>query len=362
MRCVSYTRFLSTRKNARKYADAITQQNTLINAYAEKKGWRIIKRYSDKQDDPQAEEAFLKMKQDGMERRFDCLLFTSFARCGVSSYEAFKLLENVFVPAGIRFVCVEDDFDSGEHEAEENHSYLVSKRRSPVNHSEKKEKNVFGKRMIDMNTGEVLKSKRDAETGKICFDHSTGRLTLEEIYDKVRERLLKEKEEAFLAADWLLTEEGQAEKQKAKASVRTEAMEWIQTISRLEQERINQTKQMQEGLITPLVYEERIKELQPEMQEADQRLDACVSKLKELERDYSDKNPWIHLYTKIELLPLPHADWAVMVRRIRQIRITDLSHMEIDLEKLEYRKLFPEKVFSGLKEEETVNESMRGVE
>ena len=50
-----------------------------------------------------------------------------------------------------------------------------------------------------------------------------------------------------------------------------------------------------------------------------------------------------------------------MVRRIRQIRITDLSHMEIDLEKLEFRKLFPDKVFSGLKEEQKVNEIVRGV-
>ncbi|MBR3245126.1 MAG: hypothetical protein IKF90_20945 [Parasporobacterium sp.] len=121
----------------------------------------------------------------------------------------------------------------------------------------------------------------------------------------------------------------------------------IREILGVENVRLEQGSLLKKGLISPAVYEERMAELDQQFPDLDLMLDQYVKQLEVIDRDYSEKNPWIKLYTQIEMSPLEYVDWMVMERRIRQIRLTDASHMEIELEKLEYREPFPEEIFQS---------------
>ena len=359
MRCVSYTRFTSNRTNDRKYADAIAQQNQMIEDYAKSHGFKVSKKYSDRKDDPKEDAAFLQLKQDGMERQFDCLIIASFSRFGNSSYEAYKLLEHVFVPMGIRFIVVDEDFDSAAQDPETVHTFLVGKRRAPVKEKEKREKNVFGSRILDMGNGKTLYAKRDAETDRVFFEHSSGPIELNRIYMKACQRMEQEKADALKAVEWLKSEEGKRQKTRAGSKTRNRADAAIKEILDVENERIEQARLLKKNLISREVYEKRMAELESSVPELDASLEELVLQLETVDRDYSEKNPWIKLYTKIELMPLERADWFVINRRIGKVRIYDAGNMEFELLSQEYRDMFPPYVFDsidGIKEETDVKE------
>lgn len=125
---VSYTRSTSCRPEQSVSNDTIKEQNERISAYIKKKNWKLDKKYSDRKNDTQTEQAFLQMKQDGIGRKYDCVVMDSIFRCGQNVLSAYDLLSLVFLPAGIRFAVVEDDFYSGDYPESEVKHYLEEKR------------------------------------------------------------------------------------------------------------------------------------------------------------------------------------------------------------------------------------------
>ena len=127
MRCVSYTRTVSCMESGEIPKDIISQQNQKIQDYIKKRGWTLGKKYSDRRKDAFEETAYLQMKMDAIAREFDCVVMDSMFRCGRNSNVAAEMLESMFVPAGIHFAVVEDDFCSCDVSKEEVSKYLDEK-------------------------------------------------------------------------------------------------------------------------------------------------------------------------------------------------------------------------------------------
>lgn len=151
MKCVSYTRSISSDSGDL----TITEQNRLISDYVKKKGIAISAKYSDRKHDQKTDEAFYCMKQDGISRKYECVAFASLNCFGNNFFCAHDLLSRVFVPAGIYFISVSDDFCSFEHSTEEIEQYLQGKKRFYIQNAHplsgqysagvrKTEKTVFG--------------------------------------------------------------------------------------------------------------------------------------------------------------------------------------------------------------------------
>ena len=112
MRCVSYTRTTSCRKGADTPSDIICTQNQHIQDYIKEKGWRLVEKYSDRKKSPEANEAFEKLTEDGIARKFDMVVVDSLDRCGKHICCAEDVLVKTFYPAGIHFAVVQDHFCS----------------------------------------------------------------------------------------------------------------------------------------------------------------------------------------------------------------------------------------------------------
>ena len=151
MICVSYTRSVSNCVAIESPKNAIGQQNETIAHFMKARGWKLSGKYSDRKSDREDETAFLKMKQDGMDRKFECVVFSSLFYCGKTLTSATDLLGHVFYPAGIHFAVAEDDFCSADVTAEEVDAYIKKirheyrARNSSRNTSRYNEKTIYKK-------------------------------------------------------------------------------------------------------------------------------------------------------------------------------------------------------------------------
>lgn len=151
MRCVSYTRAMSNDS----VILPIMEQNDRITDYVRKKSLSISEKYSDRKHDPKVDDGFYTMKQDGISRKFDCVAFLSMRFFGGEFLCANDLLSRVFIPAGIQFISVEDDYCSFEHSKKEVMRFLQDKMRRYIDSAhpvsiqysagvKRSEKTVFG--------------------------------------------------------------------------------------------------------------------------------------------------------------------------------------------------------------------------
>lgn len=127
MRCASYTRTVSCLRDSEIPSNIISQQNQRIQEFIKKKDWELVKKYSDRKRDEFEDGAFLQMKQDAIGRDFDCVVMDSMFRCGRNTNVAAELFRSMFIPAGIYFAVVEDDFCSSEVSADDAMKYLEDK-------------------------------------------------------------------------------------------------------------------------------------------------------------------------------------------------------------------------------------------
>lgn len=124
MRCVSYTRAVSGCWAIELEKNAVQLQNAAIREFVKKQGWKIGEKYSDNKKDENAEVAFLQMKEDGINRKFDCVVVSSMFYAGRNITAAYDLFFSVFYSAGISFAVAEDDFCSFGKSEDEVKVYL----------------------------------------------------------------------------------------------------------------------------------------------------------------------------------------------------------------------------------------------
>jgi len=135
MICVSYTR------SRIRFGEAlsITEQNEKINAWMKGRRMTIDQKYSDRKEDINADEGFNEMKEAGINRQFECVVFWSIMYFGNDPLVGYNLLLHTFIPAGIDFAVVCDNFFSVGHSVDEIEEYLENKY--------KERRNAHGKAM-----------------------------------------------------------------------------------------------------------------------------------------------------------------------------------------------------------------------
>ncbi len=124
MICVSYTRSIANCYGMETPKNAIGVQNESISSFLKGRGWKLAAKYSDRKLERENENAFLQMKQDGMGRKFECVVFSSLFYCGKTLTSATDLLGHIFYPAGIHFAVADDGFCSRDVSPEEVRSYI----------------------------------------------------------------------------------------------------------------------------------------------------------------------------------------------------------------------------------------------
>ena len=183
MRCVSYTRTTSCNNGGDIPRKTIEEQNADISQYAKEHNLRVVKKYTDRANDPAAITGFEAMRMDGLSRGFDYVIIDSIWQCGEDIYQAVRVLQNSFYPAGIHFAIVEDTFNSLVKTPEEVNEYLESQR--TLYHSYKvmvREKkhpntihlNAYGYRYIEEENTLVIDEKSAAVIKRIFDDLQKG--------------------------------------------------------------------------------------------------------------------------------------------------------------------------------------------
>lgn len=132
MRCVSYTRTTFCKEDGQIPVDIIKQQDEHIQTYIQKKGWTLSAKYCDRKKEKDENTAFEAMTADGINRKFEMVVVDSIDRCGRTISCADDVLVKTFVPAGIHFAVVQDDFISIGKTQKELYEYIKKARYDAV--------------------------------------------------------------------------------------------------------------------------------------------------------------------------------------------------------------------------------------
>ena len=127
MKCVSYTRTLPWKNHQSELT--IAEQNQCIAAYlAEHKELDLQKKYSDRKNDEKAHIAFDQMTNDGVERKFDCIIVTSMYYCGPDFPAVRQAIKETLYATGIDLIVLEEGLDTRTASRKEVEDYFEAKR------------------------------------------------------------------------------------------------------------------------------------------------------------------------------------------------------------------------------------------
>lgn len=195
MICVSYTRSIANGYGIETPKNAIGMQNDSIRRFIKERGWKLTAKYSDRKYERENEAAFLQMKQDGMDRKFECVVFSSLFYCGKTLTSATDLLGHVFYPAGIHFAVSDDGFCSADVSPEEVQAYIEKVRHeyralnSSKNTSRYNEKTIYKKYgYIRVGEDELEIDPEPAEVVREIFRLSKSGKSMKEIAELFNEK------------------------------------------------------------------------------------------------------------------------------------------------------------------------------
>lgn len=127
MKCVSYTRTLPWKNHQSELT--IAEQNQRIAAYlAEHKELDLLKKYSDRKNDEKARTAFDQMTDDGVERKFDCIMVASMYYCGPDFPAARQAIKETLYATGIDLIVLDEGLDTRTASRKEVEDYFEAKR------------------------------------------------------------------------------------------------------------------------------------------------------------------------------------------------------------------------------------------
>lgn len=127
MKCVSYTRTLPWKNHQGELT--IAEQNQRIAAYlAEHKELDLQKKYSDRKNDEKARTAFDQMTNDGVERKFDCIIVASMYYCGPDFLAVRQAIKETLYATGIDLIVLDEGLDTRAASRKEVEDYFEAKR------------------------------------------------------------------------------------------------------------------------------------------------------------------------------------------------------------------------------------------
>ena len=127
MKCVSYTRTMPWKNHTGELT--ITDQNQRIAEYlAEHKEFDLQKKYSDRKGAENASAAFDKMIDDGVGRKFDCIIVASMYYCGPGFPAARQSIKETLYETGVDLIVLEEGLDTRTASRKEVEDYFEEKR------------------------------------------------------------------------------------------------------------------------------------------------------------------------------------------------------------------------------------------
>ena len=127
MKCVSYTQTIPWKNH--KGELTIADQNQRIAEYlAEHKELNLQKKYSDRKNAENAGAAFDKMIDDGVERKFDCIIVASMYYCGPDFPAARQAIKETLYETGVDLIVLEEGLDTRTASRKEVEDYFEEKR------------------------------------------------------------------------------------------------------------------------------------------------------------------------------------------------------------------------------------------
>ena len=386
MRCVSYMRkdslwhdeHSSYHEQAREKnkstpyydldGDLIAQQREHIHAYARELGWVVEEEYIDME----GTDAFERLKDDCISRKFDHLIIDSFFRFSGNVGEAKVILQHVFIPVGIQFAVVQDKFCSEAVKEQEIDYFLdcklsqylhegawikdhegtpESRKKPPRKGSNRKRGiSIIGTQIHDGETGEVLRF--NGQMGNGVFYRESDRNT-------VRWGV----ESAVVPRDGILRiVEKVLENEKAAALRAIEELDY-DTAERYREMLLSPLKERAAQLVTEIdrlyvMKMERAKDTEKDNTEEDGRLARIEEEFREIRvranqirTAYSPQSLWIKLYAGMDI-PEKLENWHIR-RYITDIRIYGLGagggyRVKVIPKQEVYRSLLPVEWLPGL--------------
>lgn len=127
MKCVSYTRTMPWKNHTGELT--IADQNQRIAEYlAEHKEFDLQKKYSDRKSVENASAAFDKMIDDGVGRKFDCIIVASMYYCGPGFPAARHAIKETLYETGVDLIVLEEGLDTRTASRKEVEDYFEEKR------------------------------------------------------------------------------------------------------------------------------------------------------------------------------------------------------------------------------------------
>ena len=390
MRCVSYMRgdshwrdeYSGYHEQAREKnksgpyydldGDLIAQQREHIKAYADELGWAVEEEYID----IEGTDAFERLKEDSISRKFDCLITDSFFRFAGTAGEAKVTLQHVFIPVGIRVAVAQDKFCSETMTKTETDFYFECKQKqhshegiwiakqkekaagtaegsdTPNNKRTHRKKgiSIMGSQIHDAETGEVLRyngqmgngvyyRERDRDTVRWGVERAV--VPRDEILDVVKRVLENEKAAALRAKEELDFDSAEMYTEKLLSPLQKRAAQLVNEIDRLYVMKMEHEKDTDKDSAEE---DRRLAGIEVEFQE-------IMRKANQIKNAYSHRNPWIKLYASVDI-PENLENWFIR-RYISDVRIYGLEAggtytAQVSLKQEEYRSLMPDEWLPGL--------------
>jgi len=122
----------------------------------------------------------------------------------------------------------------------------------------------------------------------------------EEFETQLRSLLKKEKAASNRAAEILYSKEGEVYVDALKKTARKNLPGILSEVSAVEGEKLDAYKKWQDGIISEADYRTVQADCDVRHEDLDNRIDSIIESVNEIEKIYSDKNPWIRMFRRID--------------------------------------------------------------
>lgn len=288
--------------------DVEVQKESILN-FANINNITIAEVYEDAEnEDFSSDEAFTKLRNDAIYRKFDVLILDSVFCFGMQTYIMTDILMNVFFPAGIHFVVIEDDFRSYERTLDEVREYCkrasqrYRSRQALITVLMPDRKRVVQKKYVRRNERPPCILKMLPEYSKTAYKRGKGHLSFEneEVQKQLRRLVLSERKRAEYAISKLKEAEPFKNKIVSGYLYQTDLL-WKQ-MTVLNEAFVDLHYQFQKGLISETEYIEKHKEYMKRCEEIEEQYARYRAEIFEIETLFDTENRWIKRFTGT---PLP---------------------------------------------------------
>lgn len=275
-------------------------QKTHILDFAKENGFSVTEMYEDAEnEDFSSDEAFAKMRNDAIYRKFDGIIIDSIFCFGMQTYAMTDLLMNTYFPAGIHFIVIEDDFRSKGRTLDEIRDYCkiasnrYRSRQALITMMKPEKERAATQKYSRSDERPPCILKMLPEYSKMVYKRGNGRKCFEDknIQKQLHKLVLSEKKRAEYAVSKLKAAEPYKKEILSDYLYQTDLL-WNQMVV-LNEAFVNLHYQLQEGLISEIEYHRQYNEYMMQCDEIEGKYALYRAEMFEIERLFDTENRWI---------------------------------------------------------------------